>query len=194
MSSIDTAPRKGVQKSKLTLLKEELLRLAIIGGLTAGVIPIYNISENSRKPKGFNEDPRLESFSEDVNTSGFLYKYAVVNGEATKLYNSENIFLIYDKDDYSCEEYFTDFILRKGSSVIYDLENENLLAYREPLEGVDINYQYFVDLAEENYGVALKDAPTYVEGCEVKEYYTLDEIKTLEQEIGEGVKILSKVK
>lgn len=195
MGSIDTRPEKVVDSRKpINRFLDGLLRWSIIGGLALGAGALVNEVEKYKKPEGFVEDKRLESFSEDINLSDYFYKYAVVNGEATKLYNSDGVYFIYDKDDYSCEEYLTSFILGKGSSVIYDLESENLLAYKEYLEGVDINFQYFVDHDEENYGVSLIDAPNYVEGYEVKDYYTLDEIKELEQEIGEGVKVLSKVK
>ena len=195
MGSIDTRQVKVVDSRKpINRFLDGLLRWSIIGGLALGSGALVNEVEKYKKPEGFVEDKRLESFGEDINLSDYFYKYAVVNGEATKLYNNDGVYFIYDKDDYSCEEYLTSFIFGKGSSVIYDLESENLLAYKEYLEGVDINFQYFVEHDEENYGVALKDAPTYVEGYEVKDYYTIDEIKDLEHEIGEGVKILSKVK
>ena len=56
------------------------------------------------------------------------YKYGVRDGKATQLYNSENIYLLYDKKTYSVEEYLyygRDILGGLGrSGELYDLETE----------------------------------------------------------------------
>ena len=193
MSAVERPAGYAEEKSTLDKVKEALLRWSIIGGLTAGGIALGVSVENYKKPKGLVEDPRLERFSEDIDTTGLFYKYAVVNDEATKLYDTDYVYFIYDKDDYTCHEYLSRPILFKDASVIYDLESDRLLAYREFLDGEDINYQYYLDYGDDNYYVPLTEASNYVEGLEVKDYYSLDEIRELETEIGEGFKVLSKV-
>jgi hypothetical protein len=194
MGSIDTRPEKVVDSRKpINRFLDGLLRWSIIGGLAFGAGALVNEVEKYKKPEGFVEDSRLERFSEDIDTTGLFYKYAVVNNEATKLYDTDYVYFIYDKDDYTCHEYLSRPILFKDASVIYDLETDRLLAYREFLDGEDINYQSYLDHRDDNYYVPLTEASNYVEGLEVKDYYSLDEIRKLETEIGEGVKVLSKV-
>ena len=172
-----------------------VLKALLIAGASFGVVALNSEVKAEIKNESFNEDPRLESLDDEVRSLVSLYKYGVVNGEATKLYDSEHVYFIYDKDDCSCEEYLSGFITPKAAAVIYDLDTEKLLAYKEFGFGTtDINYTHFSYLEDANYEVRLSDASDYVEGLDVKDYYSLDEIKELGKKIGDGVKVLSKVR
>ena len=50
------------------------------------------------------------------------------------------------------------------------------------------------NLIKNNYQVCLTEVSDYVEGHTGKEYYSLDEIKELEPQIAEGLKIINSAK
>ena len=180
-----------------TKIAEEALRWSILGGLFVGVVACDSIRQKELNNKEFIEDPRLETLKDEYNVMDYITKHAVVNNEATKLYESKYVYFVFDKDDYSSEKYLDAVVPACGAEFIYDLETENLLAYIDllPWDTVsNINDDYFENLTEENYEVHLTDAPNYVEGLEVKDYYSLEEIKELEDQVREGVKVLNRVK
>ena len=49
-------------------------------------------------------------------------------------------------------------------------------------------------MIENNYQVCLTEVSDYVEGHTGKEYYSLDEIRELEPQIAEGLKIINSAK
>ena len=53
------------------------------------------------------------------------------------------------------------------------------------------NKEYYKYLIENNYQVCLTEVSDYVEGHISKEYYSLDEIKELEPQIVESLKIIN---
>ena len=56
------------------------------------------------------------------------------------------------------------------------------------------NEEYYKYKIENNYQVCLTEVSDYVEGHTGKDYYSLDEIKELEPQIGESLKIINSAK
>lgn len=56
------------------------------------------------------------------------------------------------------------------------------------------NQTYYEYLIENNYQVYLANTSDYIEGYNNKEYYSLDEIRKLEPQIAESLKIINSVK
>lgn len=135
-------------------------------------------------------------FSKYSNVESY-YKYVIQNGKAEKLYNSSNVYLLFNKETYEVTEYI--FSSKKvlgglGTRVeLYDLLSENMLAY---FDGVTITYnkEYYKYLIENNYQVCLKDANHYIEGHFSKKYYSFDEIKEIESQIADSLKIINSAK
>ena len=116
------------------------------------------------------------------------------NGEAVKEYNSQNVYLLFNKETYEVKEYiFTNKVTVFGGAELYDLVTEEMLAYGDGIATI-INKDYYKYLVDNNYQVCLTEVGDYVEEHSTKEYYTLAEIKELEPTIKESLKIINKAK
>ena len=141
--------------------------------------------------KNDNGVPHLSPIDEDYYEFEEYYKYTVINNEARKSYKAENIFLLYDKDTYEVNEYI--YVDRMLATQLYDLETEELLVHSNNLT-TTYNKDYYEYLVDNTYHVYLPDIGNYIEGMEAKDYYTLEEIKELEPQILEGLKIINSEK
>ena len=134
--------------------------------------------------------------SKEQNVDDY-YKYVMQNGEAVKLYNSANVYLLFDKETYEVSEYIyyrRNILGGLGSHVeLYDLPNENMIVYSDGIS-TTYNEDYYKYIIENNYQVCLTEVSDYVEGHTGKEYYSLDEIKELEPQISESLKIINYAK
>ena len=147
-------------------------------------------SKNENKNE-IGEPNRIEISQEYSNVEDY-YRYVIQNGEAVRQYNSKNIYLLYDKTTYEVNEYiYKDNWI--GGVELYDLETEEMLTYSN---GVDITYneEFYEYLLKNNYQVCLDEVSDYVEGHIAKKYYSLDEIRELEPQIEEGLRIINKAK
>lgn len=175
-----------MKKKKLQEIKKRLIALSLAGVVVTASGCASNVDENG-VPKCF---PLPEEYSRVEN----YYKYVIENGEATKLYNSKNVYILFDKENYDTSEYiFNEPVTFLGGGEIYDLESEELLVYSTGAGPIN-NELYYRYIAENNYQVCLADTSDYVEGHETKEYYSLDEIHELEPQIEEGLKTINSVK
>lgn len=178
-----------MDKNKLTELKKRLLALGVAGVMlgTAGCT----------SNKDANEDSKQVSISSQYSNVDNYYKYGIQNNEAIKLYNSSNVYLFFDKETYEVKEYiyYSRYILGGlGTHIeLYDLPNESMLVYSDGLNKT-YNEEYYKYLLENNYHVCLTEVSDYVEGHTDKEYYSLAEIKELEPQIAEGLKIINSAK
>ena len=124
------------------------------------------------------------------------YKFKVINEEAIKYYNSKNIYILYDKETYAISEFIYadkevyDLGFPTTGIELYDLSTEEMLVYDNGL-GTFYNLEYYDSIRENNYQVCLADVEDYIEGEIVKEYYSLEEIRALEPQIAEGLKIIN---
>lgn len=99
--------------------------------------------------------------------------------------------MLYNKDTYEVNEYI--YVDRLLATQLYDLETEELLVHSNNLT-TTYNEEYYNYLVDNTYHVYLPSIDDYIEREQVKEYYTLDEIKELEPKILEGLKIINKEK
>ena len=129
-----------------------------------------SVRQDNDVPEGFY------GIDQENNNFDRYCKTIIKDGEAITAYKGENISIAINKDNYEVKEY----IYSKGtiSEDIYDLETGYKLVnvvlfniYGE--ENVNI-------ILDNNYIVDFVNISEYIEGEELKEYYTLEEIKALE--------------
>lgn len=142
-----------------------------------------------------DKEPSRSTIPSEYSHPEEFYKYAVVDGQAIKLYDSSSIYLLYDKETYEVDEYlfknqFT-FLGDEYGGELYDLENEELLAYSNGIAS-SYNKEYYNYLMENNYLVILSNLSDYVDDCNIEEYYSLEEIRELEPQIAQGLKLINK--
>lgn len=178
-----------MDKNKLIEIKKRLLALGLAGVMIGTAGCTSNKDENGV--------PKHVSISSEYSNIDDYYKYVMQNGEAVKLYNSANVYLLFNKKTYEVSEYIyyrRNILGGLGSHVeLYDLPNENMIVYSDGIS-TTYNEEYYKYLMENNYQVCLTEASDYVEGHTGKEYYSLDEIKELEPQIAESLKIINSAK
>ena len=121
-----------MDENKLIEIKKRLLALGLAGVMlgTTGCI--------SRDENGV---PKHVSISSEYSNVDDYYKYVMQNGEAVKLYNSANVYLLFNRETYEVSEYiFCDHVTWFGGVELYDLESEEMLVY-----GDGINTAYNED-------------------------------------------------
>lgn len=174
-----------MDKNKLIEIKKRLFAL----GLASIMIGMTGCSNNND-----NGVPNRIAISEEHNNVENYYKYVMQDGEAVKQYNSQNVYLLFNKDTYDVKEYiFSNKVTIFGGAELYDLKTEEMLVYGDGI-ATTYNRNYFEYLVENNYQVCLNEVSDYVEGHVVKEYYSLEEIKDLEPLVKESLKIINKAK
>jgi len=176
-----------MDKNKLLQIKKRLLALGLAGVMMGTTGCSYE--ENQQSDRGGNDVLDRVYITVDE-----FYKYAMKNGSAQKHYNSQYVYLLYNKETYEVEEYlFKKTFLNYFGGALYNLESEELVFYSD---GIASNYneEYYNDLIENSYIVSLVDISDYIEGHVVKDYYTLEEIKELEPLVRENLKIINEAK
>ncbi len=178
-----------MDKNKLIEIKKRLLALGLAGVMLGTAGCTSNKDENGV--------PKHVSISSEYSNVDDYYKYVMQNGEAVKLYNSANVYLLFNKETYDVSEYIyyrRNILGGLGRHVeLYDLPNENMIVYSDGIS-TTYNEEYYNYLIENNYQVCLTEVSDYVEGHTGKEYYSLDEIKELEPQIAESLKIINSAK
>ena len=159
-----------MDKNKLIEIKKRLLALGLAGVMLGTAGCTSNKDENGV--------PKHVSISSEYSNVDDYYKYVMQNGEAV----SEYIF------------YKKNILCGLGCHVeLYDLPNENMIVYSDGIS-TTYNEEYYKYIIENNYQVCLTEVSDYVEGHTGKDYYSLDEIKELEPQIGESLKIINSAK
>ena len=161
-----------MDKNKLIEIKKRLLALGLAGVMLGTAGCTSNKDENGV--------PKCVSISSEYSNVDDYYKYVMQNGEAVKLYNSVNVYLLFNKETYEVSEYIfykKNILGGLGCHVeLYDLPNENMIVYSDGIS-TTYNEEYYKYIIENNYQVCLTEVSDYVEGHTGKEYYSLDEIK-----------------
>ena len=178
-----------MDKYKLIEIKKRLLALGLAGVMLGTAGCTSNKDENGV--------PKHVSISSEYSNVDDYYKYVMQNGEAVKLYNSANVYLLFNKKTYEVSEYIyyrRNILGGLGSHVeLYDLQNEDMVVYCDGISTA-YNEEYYKYLIENNYQVCLTEVSDYVEGHTGKGYYSLDEIRELEPQISESLKIINSAK
>ena len=174
-----------MDKNKLIEAKKKLLALGLVG-MMLGATGCTSLDENG-------VPTRIKIGSSYSNVEDY-YKYAIQDGKAVKLYNSSNIYLLFNKETYEVSEFiYRDYVTWFGGVELYDLESEEMLVYGDGIN-TEFNEDYYNYILKNNYQVCLNEISDYVEGHDSKEYYSLDEIRELEPQIAKSLKIINKAK
>lgn len=178
-----------MDKNKLIEIKKRLLALGLAGVILGTAGCTSNKDENGV--------PKHVTISSEYSNVDDYYKYVMQNGEAVKLYNSANVYLLFNKETYEVSEYIfykKNILGGLGCHVeLYDLQNENIIVYSDGIS-TTYNEEYYKYIIENNYQVCLTEVSDYVEGHTGKDYYSLDEIRELEPQIAESLKIINSAK
>jgi len=169
-------------------VKKRLVALSLVGVM-------LTTSGCSNKKK--EEMPTVTTINNAYNNFDNYYKYVVINNEAIKKYKAENIFLLVNKETYEVSYYVYDsqkLLGGLGISVeLYDLESGSLLVYSDGI-ATSMNKEYYIYLLNSNYDINFNNLKDYVEDAQIKDWYSLEEIKANESRIIEALKIINNAK
>lgn len=163
------------------------LRKRGISLLTAA-FTVVSLSGCVQVPEDYPEE--FIYVEQETNHFEDFHKTVIRDGEPVTVYSGKNIFLVFDKETFDVKEY----ICNKGSITMqmYDLLTGYLLVNVSIFtQDVDNDYENYEKLIDDNYIVELVNISDYLEDEEVKEWYTLDEIKELEPKIIESLKLIN---
>lgn len=124
-----------------------------------------------------SEIPDIRPIENDDDNFGDFYQFSIKKDKVTKEYKSENIYITFNKETNETDEIV--YHLRKKDLVtrIFDLETENLLYYSNGISPLQSEYLEY--LLNNNILIHLPSIDNYIDE-DVKECYSLDEIKMLE--------------
>ena len=117
-------------------------------------------------------------------------KTIIRNGEPVTAYCGENLSLTVNKDTFEAKEYI--YHNSSISSQIYDLSTGYMV-----VDASIFNYSFDTEvrnydvIKDNNYIVDFVELGDYIEGYELKEWYTLEEIKEIEGQVVESLKKVS---
>lgn len=175
-----------MDKYRLTNMKKNLLSLGVLSTVCF--------------MSGCGSDdviPEITPVPERYSNIEDYYEFSIQDGEAVQYYNSDNVYLLYDKESYNVTEYIyasSDILFGLARHTeVYDLVTEEMIVYCDGL-GTVYNEEYYNYLLDNNYQVCLNEVSSYVEDYVDKDYYTIDEIRALEPQIEEGLKTINAAK
>ena len=132
----------------------------------------------------------LHYISQTNNDFEEFYKVINRDGKPVRVYSGENIALTINKDTFEVKEYI--FCKDSIHGEIYDLNTGYLICEASIFSCYDYdNIDNNKAILDNCYEVHFKDISDYIEGEELKDYYTLEEIQELEPKIVEAVKIIN---
>lgn len=127
--------------------------------------------------------------NQDNNNLNDFTKMVVRNGESVVAYSGVNLAVTINKDTYQVKEYL--FYEGIFSAKIFDLNTGHLIVDASVGDAVNsydaINNSIILDNC---YVVEFRNIGDYIEGEQLKDYYTLDEIRALEPVIVDAVKLM----
>ena len=151
--------------------------------LTAIVSTLVAVSGCNKEQKY----PEIPIINQEIYNSEAYVKTIVIDGQSTNLYRGKNLALAINKETYEVKKY----VLHNED--IYDktieLEKGYIMAAGFIItSSSDYNVSSTKIILDDNYVVEFANINNYVEGHELKDYYTLDEIEELEPIIIESIK------
>ena len=88
-----------MNKNNLIEIKKKLLALGLAGVMLGTAGCASNKDEGNKDENGV---PKLFSISTKYSNVDEYYKYVIQNGQAVKLYNSANVYLLFNKENKLC--------------------------------------------------------------------------------------------
>jgi len=136
---------------------------------------------------------KVSSVFSRVNESCY---YQIEGQDCVKMFNTDNVYLMYDKDTYEVTEVLHSSAYTKNGvnlgEILYTFDDEILSVYYDGDPDYTQNYAYRRYLFDNNYVVPLGEAGHYIDGgLDMKDSYSLDEIRELEPQIKAGLIIIN---
>ena len=153
--------------------------------LTTMLFSLTTISGCTETPADYPNE--FIYINQEFNEFDKFSKTIIKEGRPTTAYKGENLAVAINKETYEVKEY----IFREGSlsGEIYDLNTGYLIVdviiLTNPYDDSVRNNKVILD---NNYVVEFRNINDYIEGHNLQEYYTLEEIKNLEPIIIESIK------
>ena len=177
-----------MDKKSLIGLKSKVLSLALATAL--GTTGCGNVQKNV-------DGIAVVEIPSDYSHPEKFYKYVVQGSEAIKKYDSNNVYLYFDKETYEVKEflfaYRFSFLGDGYGGEFYELPSEELVAYSDGIQ-TSFNKKYYSYITDNNYEIHLTDIEDYIEGISLNDYYSLDEIRELEPQLVEALKLINEEK
>lgn len=128
--------------------------------------------------------------SQENNRFDEYAKTIMRDGEPVSAYRGENISLTVNKDTFEVKEYI--YKNSSISAVVYDLSTGYMV-----VDASIFNYSFDTEvrnydvIKDNNYIIDFVELGDYIEGYELQEWYTLEEIKEIEVQVVESLKKIS---
>lgn len=154
--------------------------------LATSVFTLAILSGCSKKlPEGWPSE--FAYIEQDYNKFDKFWKTIIKDGQPTIAYKGSNIALAINKENFEVKEYiFNETVI---SADVYDLLTGYLIVDTSVFSlPVDNNVANWDIIDDNNYIVDFVNIGDYIEGEQLKEYYTLEEIRNLEPAIVNSLK------
>lgn len=153
--------------------------------LTAMVFTLTTVSGCAEIPADWPNE--FNYISQDYNDFKYFNSLVIKEGEAISLYKGEYIAVAINKETYEVKEYIFYTNILRGE--IYDLNTGYIISMPNLISGPwDPSIENRDAIFDNCYVVEFVDISNYVEGHELQENYTLEEIRNLEPTIVESIK------
>ena len=168
-----------MKKEQLLKLKDKLLIILLASTILSSI--------GCQKKKKHYTPPQITSITESYSQIKKYYKYIKQDNKTVKAYESKYVYLLYNKETIEVKEYiYNNKSSFAGGFELYDLKTETLLSYYNGIS-IFFNEDYLKYLIENNYQINLANIGEYIDDFAPKEYYTKDEIKTIENIISNTI-------
>lgn len=172
---------------------KKVLRAGIVLSTAAFSVVCFSGCNKEQEQVPSDYPSEFAYVDQENNDYGRYYTTIIRDGEPVKAYHKENIAIIIDKDTFEFKEYL--YVEGIVSAQIYDLETGYLIceanASTDNLSSVKKDYENLNKLLDNSYEVYFANLEAYDVGEEnIKDFYTLEEIRELEPKIIESVKII----
>lgn len=156
--------------------------------LVTAAFTVVTLSGCVEVPEDYPEE--YYYIGQETNHFDDFNKTIIRNGEAVTVYSGKNIFVAVNKEAFDVKEYI--YTYTSLTAQIYDLSTEYLVVganvFSSPYDSDVSNWDI---LNENNYLVFFKEISDYLEDEEVRDWYSIDEIKELEPRIIESLKLIN---
>ena len=181
-------------------------RLKIYSALLALVLTTQLAGCNNKSKNDSNYESSYDSLA-SLNNLEYFKKYISENGIYNTYYKGENIIYAFDKETKEAkyyiynygitnykENYLEGVIKDNNAYELYDIETGKLIYYND-IDNVDlqIGYNNYQNIIDNNIVIELKNIDKYTNDIEIKEWYTIEEIKELEPKIIESINNVKKL-
>jgi hypothetical protein len=183
--------------------RNRVIAVALAGALFFG--GMFGL-ERLRRRKYYGEDGLPLRIAQNDYANGYeepfsrCYEYAVVNGEAVRMYKTDCIYFLVNNETKEIGEYVFFNAMDYGNKTIgielFDLNTEELLVFEKQIPDIfedRFESQVYYDYLINNFSwIPLTKAPNYIDGgMEVKDSYTKEEIEEIKNQVLRGYKIIN---